>query len=187
MAATSISTAAVQEYPDFANSCPEFFESRWYAVSTCARHEKWVACQMDRLTIEHFLPVYKSLRRWKDRRKELELPLFPGYLFVRIALRDRLQVLRIPGVAHLVGTQGKPSQLPDLEITRLQAGLLPGNRLAPHPYLKVGRRIRVASGPMAGTEGILVRRKDALRVVVSVDLIQRSFALEIDESDIVPA
>ena len=186
MAATSISTGAEQAYSDLASTYPEFFESRWYAVSTCARHEKWVACQMSRLAIEHFLPVYKSQRRWKDRRKELELPLFPGYLFVRIALRNRLQVLRIPGVAHLVGTQGKPSHLPDPEIARLQAGLLPGNGLTPHPFLKVGRRVRVATGPLAGTEGILVRRKDGLRVVLCVDLIQRSFALEIDESDVVP-
>jgi transcription antitermination factor NusG len=165
----------------------EYFESRWYAVSTSARHEKCVAWQMTGLGVEHFLPVYKSLRRWKDRRKELELPLFPGYLFVHIALKDRLRVLRIPGVAHLVGTHGKPVHLRDIEIERLQAGLLQGNRVAPHPYLRIGRRVRVANGPMTGIEGLLVRRKDGFRVVLSVDLIQRSFALEVDESDIVPA
>jgi transcription antitermination factor NusG len=135
--------------------------------------------------IEYFLPVYKSVRRWKDRRKQLELPLFPGYVFVRIALRDRLQVLQLPGVVHLVSFSGKPAVLADSEIESLR-GLTQHAGIEPHPYLKVGKRVRVHSGPMAGVEGILVRRKERFRVVLSIHLIQRSVSVEVDETEVEP-
>jgi len=126
------------------------------------------------------------VRRWKDRRKEIELPLFPGYIFVHVALRDRLQVLRLPGVVQFVSFGGKPAVLPSAEIESLRDGLIRGLRAEPHPYLKVGRRVRVHSGPMSGMEGILVRRREKFRVVLSIDLIQRSVAVEVDESEIEP-
>ncbi len=163
----------------------EHLESRWYAAYTHPRHEKRVAQQMEGNRIQCFLPVYKSVRRWKDRRKQLELPLFPGYVFVRIALRDRLQVLQLPGVVHLVSFNGKPAVLADSEIESLR-GLTQNYGVEPHPYLKAGRRVRVHSGPMAGVEGILVRRKEKFRVVLSIHLIQRSVAVEVDETEVEP-
>jgi transcription antitermination factor NusG len=162
----------------------EHTEERWYAVATNPRHEKWVALQMRGYDIDHFLPLYKSVRRWKDRRKQLELPLFPGYLFVHIALRNRLQVLQIPGVIQLVGASGKPSALPEHEIGAVRQSLLQAQGIEPHPYLREGVRVRVSSGAMQGVEGILIRRKDEFRVVLSVPLIRSSFALEVDEADI---
>ena len=142
---------------------------------------------MEGQRIDCFLPLYKSIRRWKDRRKQLDLPLFPGYIFVHIALRDRLQVLQLPGVVQLVSFSGKPAALPDAEIEALRNGLARNLRAEPHPYLTVGRRVRVRSGSVAGLEGILVRRKQKFRVVLSIELIQRSVAIEVDEADIEPA
>jgi transcription antitermination factor NusG len=159
----------------------------WYAAYTRANHEKRVAEQLSACAVERFLPLYASVRRWKDRRVELQLPLFPGYVFVRIALRDRLQVLEIPSVARLVGFNGTPTPLPEGEIEALKAGLEGGVRAMPHPYLKVGRRVRVRSGPLAGMAGILVRHKGRFRVVISVEAIQRSVAVEMDATELEPA
>jgi len=113
------------------------------------------------------------------------LPLFPGYLFVRIALRDRLQVLEIPSVARLVGFNGAPAPLPGGETEALKVGLEGGLHVVPHPYLKVGRRVRIIAGPLAGFEGILLRKKNEQRFVLSVDLIQRSVLLDIDAASVV--
>lgn len=162
-------------------------ESHWYAAYTNARHEKHVAAQMEGRSVTCFLPRYKSVRRWKGRRKELELPLFPGYVFVRMSPQDRVKVLTVPGVIHIVSFSGKPAPLPDAEIEALRERLPENACLQPHPYLTAGRRVRVRSGPVAGLEGILVRRKDKVRVVLSIDLIMRSVAVEVDEADIVPA
>jgi transcription antitermination factor NusG len=160
---------------------------QWFAAYTSPRHEKRVAMQMEQHGIHCFLPLYRSVRRWKDRRKQLDLPLFPGYLFVRIALMHRLRVLQLPGVVELVGTLGRPAALPESDIETLRRSLLDGLQVKPHPFLKVGRRVRVHGGPMAGVEGILLRRKDRLRVVLSIDLIARSVAMEVDEGDVSPA
>jgi len=159
----------------------------WYALYTCPRHEKCVAQQIEERSICCFLPLYRSLRRWKDRRKELELALFPGYVFVRFALEDRLRVLQLPSAVRLVSFNGHPAALPDSEIEELRERLSRGGCLEPHPYLRVGRRVRVRCGPMQGLEGIIVRRKDRCRVVFSLDLIIRSVAVEVDESDVEPA
>jgi transcription termination/antitermination protein NusG len=159
---------------------------RWYAAYTNVHHEKRVAAQMEGRSVDCFLPLYRSARRWKDRRKEIELPLFPGYVFARMRLGDRLKVLTIPGLVHIVGFGDQPATLPDAEIDMLRRRLA-GARMEPHPYLSVGRRVRVHSGPVAGLEGILVRRKDRFRVVLSIELIMRSVAVEVDEADIEPA
>jgi len=159
-----------------------YCEARWYAAYTSANHEKRVSEQLGVREVEHFLPLYASLRRWKDRRVKLELPLFPGYVFVRTALRNRLQVLQVPGVVRLVGFDGAPTALPEDEIETLRTSLRDGLRAKPHPYLTVGRRVRVQAGPLAGLTGILLRRKSGARFVVSVDLIQRSVAVELSEA-----
>src|SRR5882672_7933734 len=111
---------------------------RWYAVHTRANHEKRLAEQLTQRSIEHFLPLYESMRRWKDRRVKLHLPLFPGYILVRIDLRDRLQILQIPGAARLVSCNGSPIPLQDLEIDALRQRLNGQLRIEPHPYLQIG-------------------------------------------------
>jgi len=161
-----------------------FLEPRWYAVYTCAQHEKRIAAELDAREVEHFLPLYSSVRRWKDRRVTLDLPLFPGYIFVRLALCDRLRVLQIPSVVRLVGCNGQPTALPDTELEIMQSGLSQGLRTEPHPFLSVGKRVRITGGPFAGLEGILKRKKNNLRVVVSLDLIQRSVAVHVDIADV---
>jgi transcription antitermination factor NusG len=158
----------------------------WYAVSVYPRHEKQVAqmCQMK--GVNYLLPLYSSLRRWKDRRKRLDMVLFPGYVFVNIALAERLRVLVLPGVARFVTFHGQPAAVPDHEIRVLGLGAEGGLSIQPHPYLQKGRLVRVRNGPMTGVEGILVRRKDRFRVVISIDLIMSSVAAEVDEGDIEP-
>ena len=161
-----------------------FLESRWYAAYVCVRHEKVVAAELHARAVEHFLPLYKSVRRWKDRRISLESPLFPGYVFVRVALRERLRILQIPSVVRLVGFNGLPAALPDEEIEILRTGLGQSLRVQPHPFLQIGRRVRIVCGPFAGLEGVLKRRKSALRVVVSLEQIQRSVAVDVEVVDI---
>src|SRR5229473_8011166 len=165
---------------------PSFFEPLWYVVYTNANHEKRVAQHLGQLSIEHLLPLYDSVRRWKDRSVHLQMPLFPGYVFVRFALRDRLQVLQIPSVAHLVSFNGRPAALPVEDIQTIQNCLDHDRQVEPHPYLQAGRRARVRSGPLQGLEGIILRRKNKTRVVLSFDLIMRSVAVEIDETDLAP-
>jgi transcription antitermination factor NusG len=161
-------------------------EGNWYALYTCPRHEKRVAEQIQQRRISCFLPLYRSVRRWKDRRKELELALFPGYVFVRVALQDRLKVLQLPSVVRFVSFNGHPVPLPEAEIESLRRGLDGCVRMAPHPYLQVGRRVRVSNGPMAGLQGILHRRKEGLRLVVSIEMLMRAVAVEVDEADVEP-
>jgi transcription antitermination factor NusG len=165
---------------------PAISEPRWYAAYTCANHEKRVAELLGVREVEHFLPMYSSVRRWKDRRVELNLPLFPGYIFVRLAMRDRLQVLQTPSVVRLVGFGGQPAAMPDQEMKALRQGLMHEMRIEPHPYLKVGHRVRVKSGPLQGLDGLLVRKKNVSRFVISLDLIMRSVAAEIDVAELEP-
>ena len=163
---------------------PEYLEPRWYAAYTSANHEKRVAQQLGLRHIEHILPLYESVRRWKDRRMKLQLPLFPGYIFVRLALRDRLQVLQAPGVARLVGFNGMPCALLEEDIKAIQRCLDRSYKVEPHSYLEVGRRARVMSGPLQGQEGIILRRKNRLRFILSLELIMRSVAVEIDAMEL---
>jgi transcription antitermination factor NusG len=165
----------------------QYHQSLWYAAYTSANHEKRVAQQLSQRNVEHFLPLYSSARRWRDRRVTLQIPLFAGYIFVRIALRDRLRVLEVPGVANLVGFDGKPAALPEQEIEALRTSIAGGARLRPSPYLTVGRRVRIHSGPLSGIEGFLVRRKNASRLVISLELIARSVAVEVDVLDVEPS
>jgi len=163
---------------------PAMSQVHWYAAYTRAQHEKRVAGELGAREVEHFLPLYSSVRRWKDRRVQLELPLFPGYVFVRLALRDRLRVVQIPSVVRLVGFGGMATALPDTEMEIMRSGLSERLRAEPHPFLTVGRRVRITAGPFAGLEGVLKRKKSSLRVVVSLDLIQRSVAVDVDAADV---
>jgi transcription antitermination factor NusG len=158
----------------------------WYAAYTSANHEKKVAAEISRRGVESFLPLYRAVRRWSDRRVELEMPLFPGYVFVHLALRERLRVLQVPGVAKLVGFGGLPVALPDEQVEALRAGLDKQMLAKPHSYLVVGRKVRVVHGPLTGAEGVLVRSKGIYRVVLSLELIMRSVAVEVAATDVEP-
>jgi transcription antitermination factor NusG len=158
--------------------------ARWHAVYTSSRHEKVVAGQLEERGIESFLPLYRTLRRWRDRRKMVELALFPSYVFVRIGVHERLRVLQVPGVVKLVSFNGEPAVLPEPEINALRNGLENQLYAEPYPYLRVGKKVRVVRGPMAGAEGILSRKKDRQRVVISVDVLMRSIAVEVEGADL---
>ncbi len=172
---------------DYPGMGPEFFEPLWYAAYTSANHEKRVAEQLRERSVDYFLPTYECERRWKDRRVKLQTPLFPGYVFVRVALRDRLRILQTPGIVHLVGFGGHPAPLPQEDIQAIQNCLGQGLRVEPHPYLRVGCRVQVKSGPLQGLEGIIVRRKNWSRFVLLLELLQRAVAIEINAMDLQPA
>lgn len=167
--------------------CGDSLQRPWFAAYTLANHEKRVSQQLQERKICSFLPTYRSVRRWKDRRKLLELPLFPSYVFVQTNANNRLDLLRLPGVLGLVCFQGKPVPVAPAEIESLRRGLAGQNAVHPHPYLKAGRKVRIRSGSMAGVEGILVRKRDCARVVLSISLLQRSVSVDIDEADVEPA
>jgi transcription antitermination factor NusG len=188
MATAIIPNATPYESPYESAQLPgAYLEPRWYAAYTCANHEKQVAEQLRERSVEHFLPLYETVHRWKDRRVRLSLPLFPSYIFVRLPLRDRLNVLQVPSVVRLVGFgDGLPTALPEEEIEILRNGLGGDLRAQPHPYLTVGRRVRIKNGPLAGMEGILQRRKGNYRVVICVDLIMRAISVEADVADVMP-
>jgi transcription antitermination factor NusG len=156
----------------------------WYALYTMPRHEKRVALQLGRHSIDYFLPLYETVHRWKNKRARLELPLFPSYLFVRIPREGRVEVLQLPGVHYLVNIDGKPIAISDREIQVLQIIVSSRLRVAAQPYLAIGRRVRVKAGPLQGSEGILVRHKNNFRVVLSMDLIMRSVAVDVDLADV---
>jgi transcription antitermination factor NusG len=158
--------------------------AQWYAAYTCANHERRVAEQLAARGIEHFLPQYESTRKWKDRKIRLQMPLFPGYIFVQMELANRLRVLQVPGVARLVGFEGRPASVPEEDLQRVREFLAQGFRAEPHRVLKVGRRVRVTAGPLAGMAGIVARRKNGHKLVISFDLIQQAMAVEIAGEDL---
>lgn len=161
-------------------------EARWYAAYTSAHHEKRVAEQLSARAVEYFLPLYSSRRRWQDRHVLLQLPLFPGYVFVRISLGQRMRVLQVPGVVHLVSVKRQPTPIPDEEMERLRTGLSASLCAKPHPFLTVGRRVRIVRGPLQGLAGILVRKKGLTRVVVSLEMIQRSISVDLEMDAVEP-
>jgi transcription antitermination factor NusG len=158
----------------------------WYAAYTRPNHEKKVAEQLELRNIEQLLPLYRSMREWKDRRVNLMRPLFPGYVFVHTSLRERLRVLEVPGIASLVGFGNQPVCMPEEDIQFLRRCMNHKAGVEPYPYPSVGSRVRVKSGPLAGLKGVVVRLKNRTRLVLSFDLIQRSATVEADQIDIEP-
>ncbi|HKV27028.1 MAG TPA: UpxY family transcription antiterminator [Candidatus Acidoferrales bacterium] len=161
-------------------------EPCWYAVYTNPNHEKRVAAQFAGRGVEHFLPLYETVHRWKDRRMRVELPLFPSYIFVHLPLGQKLRVLQVPGVVRLVGFGEHAASLPTEEIEMLRNGLSGELNAHPHPYLTEGRRVRITNGPLAGMEGVLMRQKSNFRLILSIDLIMRSIAVDVDAADVRP-
>ena len=157
----------------------------WYAVYTRARHEKKVAFQLQQHSIEFFLPLYKQEKRWNNGlRVQIELPLFPGYLFTRIPLSRRLEVLKVSGVVSFICAGNDcPVALPVSDIDHLRIAL-DKFRTEPHPFLTIGQSVRIIAGPLTGLEGILMEGRNQSKVVLSIDLIKRSVAIEVDSADI---
>ncbi|MDR3723186.1 MAG: UpxY family transcription antiterminator [Terracidiphilus sp.] len=159
----------------------------WFAVYTTSRHEKAVAQHFVQREIEHYLPLYKSERHWKDGSKvALDLPLFPGYIFARFLPNERGRVLNVPGTLAIVpGTGGAPAAMPDEMIDMLRTGLHKCS-VEPHALLDVGQRARIRSGAFAGMEGVIVRYRNSLRVVLTVKQIMRSISVEIASESLEP-
>ncbi len=177
----------VSHLGEFAAPCttPIAEVRRWYALYTRSRHEKSIAQQLAGKGMEYFLPLFEALHRWKDRRVRVSIPLFPGYIFVRMQATERRTVISVPGVVTIVGTAAGPIAVPDEELEALRTCVSQQAPLQPCPYLAVGRKGRVTAGPLADMEGILLRRKGRLRLVLSITLINRSVAVEVDAENVV--
>lgn len=157
---------------------------RWHVASTRSRHERTVHEHLRARSIESYLPLCESLRHWHDRQKRILLPAFPGYIFVRIPFAERVSVLTVPGITRLVTFGDAAATLADDELERLRVALAI-RKAEPHPYLASGTRVRVVSGPLRGVSGI-VQRGQGLRIILSVDCLCRSVAVELQESDLQP-
>lgn len=158
----------------------------WWALYTRHQREKVVAEMLAVKGFEVFLPLYESTRRWKDRRKVLSMPLFPCYLFVRGGLYRRLEVVTTPGVHMILYHGDRIAAVPEVEIDAIQRAVAGTSRAEPHPFLKCGLRVRVIRGALEGVEGILVRKKNLCRLVLSVAMLAQSVAVEVDAWDVEP-
>jgi transcription antitermination factor NusG len=155
--------------------------SAWYALHVRSRFEKVVSRNLQGKGFEEYLPLYRTRTRWSDRTKEIELPLFPGYVFCKFDLQDRLPVLMIPGVNGIVGFGKSATPVDPAELDAVRSLMGSGSSCEPWAFIGVGEEVLVESGPMAGTRGIVVRVKDSYRLVISMNLLQRSVAVEIDQ------
>ena len=190
--ALSVSASIIgNSYPDVQHCGGEILPAGdaspvWLAAYTSPRHEKAVARHLEVREIEHFLPVYRVVRRWKNGcNVPVEFPLFPSYVFVRMGQERSSRLLDIPGLLAFVGPGRFPAAIPDVEIDWLRREL-PHRKFEPHPYLTVGSQVRITAGPLTGASGILLRKKNGLRVVLSVDLIRQSIAVEVGADEIEP-
>lgn len=152
----------------------------WFALQVRTGHEKSVVERLKSKCQRYFLPLYKSRRRWSDRIKEIEMPLFPGYLFCGVDVTNRLPILTTPGVIRIVGIGGVPQPLEESEVAAIQSLVRSELPSQPWPFLEIGERVRIEHGPLRGIEGILLDFRGRHRLVVSVTVLQRSVAVEID-------
>ena len=158
----------------------------WYAVRVRSNFERTVSTLLEQKGVEQFLPTYRSRRIWADRIKTLELPLFPGYVFCRIPLGEKLRVVSTDGVVDLVGAGRQPIPISEPEIQAVRTIVHAQVAAEPWPFLRIGQTVRIRRGPLAGLEGILVKVKNSYRLVVSVTLLERSVAAEIDAAYVTP-
>jgi transcription antitermination factor NusG len=154
----------------------------WYALRVRARHEKTVAAHLCAKGYESFLPVYRCRHRWSDRIKEIEAPFFPGYVFCRLNLLNRLPILMIPGVVLVVSAGRTPVPVDEAEIAPLQTAVKSGVPAEPWPFLQMGQRVRIEYGPLCGLEGLLLDFRGHHRLVLSLTLLQRSVAVQVDKA-----
>jgi len=157
----------------------QLFESPWYAIYTRHQHEKTVAQILTGKGFSTFLPLYATTHNWKDRTKALTLPLFPCYVFLKGGIERRLQIITTPGIYGLVSSAGQPAPIPDIEIEAIRRVVDSGTRVEIHPFLKCGSWVRVKCGPLAGIEGMLVRKKNTSRLVLNVELLGTAAAIEV--------
>lgn len=188
----------MMEKPDFADEEEGTLEQQpdsgilakpeWYALYTRSRFEKKMLGELTDRNIEVFLPMREVLSRWKDRRKKIWLPLFPGYIFVNHVNtpENRFRILNIPGAVRFVGPQGHAEPVPQEQIEYVRRFLEASISVDSYPYIRVGSRVEVIAGPLSGIRGILVEKRGKFRFVVQVDLIQRAISVEIDASDVRP-
>jgi transcription antitermination factor NusG len=157
-------------------------EDRWYAFRTRSRHEKKATLQLQEAGIETFLPVASQVREWSDRRKIIELPLFPGYGFARINYlgNDRIRVLSIHGIVSFVGPNGCGTPVPDQQIQDLRKLMHHKTPCQPHPYIAVGRRVRIRGGALDGVEGVLTEQREDRSLVISLTPIERAVSIRIE-------
>jgi transcription antitermination factor NusG len=158
----------------------------WYALHTRSRHEKVVRDQLGAKGITNLLPLWHKRSVWKDRIKMVEVPLFSGYIFGHFPLKHKLEVLQTVGIVRIVGLNGYPLPVPNEQIEAVQTMIEQHLHYDPHPFLQEGMRVRVKRGLLRGAEGILVAKKQHYRLVISVDLIQKSVAVDIDSADVEP-
>ena len=159
--------------------------SNWYAVYTKSRHEKVVAEELWQKEIEVFLPLRSIVSKWKDRRKEVQFPLFPGYLFVKVPIKERrLDIIKVRSVVRIIGYENEPIPIPTDQIVAVKTLVFSELPYDPFPDIAVGNRVRVKRGPLRGLDGVLVEKKSNYRFVISVDLIQQAVACEIDAADV---
>jgi transcription antitermination factor NusG len=158
----------------------------WYAIYTRHQHEKVVAQILTSKGFKTFLPLCQAAHQWKDRTKELRMPLFPCYVFLNGGLERRLQIVTTPGIHGFVSYGGQPAAIPDSEIGAIRRVLESGVRIEAHPFLKSGDRVRIKSGPLAGINGILVRKKNLSRLVLSVEMLGKAASMEVDALQVEP-
>ena len=160
----------------------------WYALYTRSRFEKKMLGELTDRSIEVFLPMREILSRWKDRKKRIWVPLFPGYIFVNQVdtPENRFRVLNIPGAVRFVGLEGHAHPVPEEQIQNVRRFLEASIAIDPYPYMRVGSRVEVIAGPLKGIQGILVQKKGKFRFVIQVDLIRQAVSVEIDSSDVRP-
>jgi transcription antitermination factor NusG len=163
-----------------------WYEARWYALKTRSRHEKRVRDQLVQRDIDTFLPVCDTWRQWKDRKKKVELPLFPGYCFARFPLVEKLRVLNVLGVADLVSINGMPEPIREDELGAIQRLVATKLQFDPHPFLEEGMDVEVVRGPLTGVRGKLLRKDRVTRLVLAVTLVRQSAVVEIHPADVVP-
>ena len=161
-------------------------ENPWYAVMVKPGQENFASRALSNRGYEQLSPRCRVRRQWSDRIKQLEVALFPGYLFCKFDPNDRLPILTSPGVFGIVSFGGVPHPIDDGEVARIKLLVASGKNAEPWPYLKAGERVLIGSGPLSGMEGILIQVKNQLRLVVSVTLLQRSVAVEIDAESVLP-
>lgn len=165
-----------------ASSSVSWDELHWYALYTKSRHEKVVEEGLQGKGIKTFLPTRKFIRHWTDRVKHIEEPIFKGYLFVQIPLRKQLEVLETRGSVRLIGFNSFPVPIPEKELETVRKFIQKDIAIDPYPYLAVGNRVYVRSGPFKGIEGFIVRKDRHTRLVMSLDLLFQSISVEIDEA-----
>ena len=161
-------------------------QPRWYALHTRSRHEKVAHDQLCAKGIQNLLPLWRKRSVWKDRIKMIDVPLFSGYIFGHFPLKQKLDVLQTVGVVRIVGLNSQPFPVPDEQIEAVQTMIEQHLRYDPHPFLQEGMRVRVKRGVLRGAEGILLTKKQHYRLIISVDLIQKSVAVDIDSADVEP-